>query len=211
MKRKETSEFVETPSSPSSTTASFFLRIESFTILRLRLKMKPADRRNRFLEKDIFFRRSRERARGVFSSRDNKNSVVELNDPLEIVIYCFRKRVSIRIPSLLFASPRAGRRSSCHPLSSRAPLNWAIKPVPVTSSMTLIAHKLIDKSFRVLDRQSLILSMFALKRWSGPNYTVDHADRLSEFNAGYANSTIGVSFSCIFFSFIYNIKRKDFY
>lgn len=93
------------PSSPT-TTASFFLRVESFTILRLQLKMKPADRRNRFLE-NIF--RSRERARGVFSSRDNKNSLTELDDnPLEIVIYYFRKRVSIRIPALLFASPRAG-------------------------------------------------------------------------------------------------------
>lgn len=118
-KRKETPEFVEA----TTTAASFFLRVERFTILRLRLKMKPVDRRNRFLGKD-FFRRSRERARGVFSSRDNKNSPSATGWSARDSYLLFPKTCLDKNPvALLFASPRAGRRSSRRPLSSRAPLS----------------------------------------------------------------------------------------
>lgn len=136
---------------------------------------KPVDRRNRFLEEDnIFFvaaadARARARRFQFFFPRDNKNSPAELRDLLlELGCLIFPKSCLDKSPvaSLRFFS-RANSLLAVLPFPLAHTSIWIgrlNRPVPVASPMTLIAHKLIDKSFRVFDRQSLILSMFSLKR-----------------------------------------------
>lgn len=154
---------------------SFFPRVERFTILRRRLKMKLVDRRNRFLDEEgiyiyiyIFFSAANAHATFSVFPRDIKNSPQWNWRGLSDGYLIFPKtRVSIRNPvaSLRFFTREPAVFSPfLFPSYTSIWIGRLSRPVPVASPMTLIAHKLIDKSFRVFDRQSLILSMFALKR-----------------------------------------------